>query len=637
MAPKSPWEEEESPVPVTSGPHMNFEEVDRQCHHCRSHSLVTDWAAGDRICTNCGVVGEERIPDDRPEWREFNDADDLAKGLPAAARCGMVPVDETRYLGGLQPTTLSLHVYGGGSCAIRKRLFATNRKLDFMMQKQHARALTTAKLSRQARKRLLTVEDDSWEEVDSVRPDYDRLLLQEEEQAQRTKDALYAEKWSINRAILLHGQGEESSTHGPLHYGEEGREELLQQLDAPLQKAAADLYQAYTMLQAASQKLHLPDRVLHEATAMMCRYATSRDGITVKGVSSRISPTNKDSSTLDKKEAAERLREYNRQKQAGALGSALLYLTARKLGWERSPVEVCSSFQPQDGLKGADTFIKPKHCYCAMNEVRAVFPHYHGHSTGNLNDDHAVSATDSIGNFVEHATRKLELPPVAVASIRTLVQQYRREQIESETKSMTKLSTICASISLFVCLAGASLQRLAQQAQNSESITFKRQRPLGFDNDERSSKRTRLEEEVVPFDEGSATVPGTPKDVFVPSSEEPGTQAFDAFSHSPNEDPLSEKKQYEMRRIWDAWSEQMPWFRSIARIEQSCGVSRNAVLSFYKAKIFPRRHALLDVLQVGASNSKDANDSMLKDTPLASVLLKKITAAAPLMSSKGEL
>jgi hypothetical protein len=186
---------------------------------------------------------------------------------------------------------------------------------------------------------------------------------------------------------------------------------------------------------------------------------------------------------------------------------------------------------------------------------------------------------------------------------------------------------------------------LAQQAQKSESITAKRHRPLGIDNDEGSGKRTRLEKELVsqPFDEDSATQPEAPenvsklKDAFAPSTVVPEAQAFDAFSHSAVEDPISEKKRYEMRRIWDAWSEQMPWFRSITRIEQSCGVSRNAVLSFYTTKIFPRRHALLDVLQDGASSSNDVNDSMLKDTPLASVLLKNIAAAAPLMSSKGEL
>jgi transcription initiation factor TFIIIB Brf1 subunit/transcription initiation factor TFIIB len=591
------------------------------------------------VCTNCGVVGEERIPDDRPEWREFNDADDLAKGLPAAARCGMVPVDETRYLGGLQPTTLSSQVFGGGTCAIRKRLLTTNRKLDIMMQKQHARALKTAKVSRQARQRH---NIDDWEEVDSVRPDYDHLLLQEEEDAQRSKDALYAEKWSIDRAILLHGQGEEeTSTHGPLNHGDEGREELLQRLDAPLQRAAADVYQAYTMLQSASRKLHLPDRVLHETTAMMCRYATRRDGITVKGVSSRVSSANKDS-----KEAVERLRDYNKQKQTGALASALLFLTARKLGWTRSLAEVCFSFQPEN--VGEEAFIKPKHCSKAMNEVRAMFPQYG--RAGVLQNE--TGATDSTGNFCEYATQKLELPPVAVASIRTLVQQFRKEQMESETTSMAKLSTICASISLLVCLAGASLQRLAQQAQHSETHTAKRQRPYGIGDNGKPRKRTKVADEPSQaagklFDKDAATQPGAPnnksdlklKIASTPSTPVSGGDAFDVFSHSAVEDAISEKRLYEMRRIWDAWSEQMPWFRSVARIEQSCGVSRNAVLSFYKTRIFPRRHALLDVLQNSATGSKqnDIHDSMLQDTPLASVLLRNIAAAAPLLNSKGQL
>jgi hypothetical protein len=75
----------------------------------------------------------------------------------------------------------------------------------------------------------------------------------------------------------------------------------------------------------------------------------------------------------------------------------------------------------------------------------------------------------------------------------------------------------------------------------------------------------------------------------------------------------------------------MPWFCSVACIEQSCGVSRNAVLSFYKT--------MLDILQSSTTGSKlnDANDSMLQDTPLAPVLLKNIAAAAPLLNSKGQL
>jgi hypothetical protein len=37
------------------------------------------------------------------------------------------------------------------------------------------------------------------------------MLLQEEEDLEQCKDVLYSKKWSINRAILLHGQGEEEA------------------------------------------------------------------------------------------------------------------------------------------------------------------------------------------------------------------------------------------------------------------------------------------------------------------------------------------------------------------------------------------------------------------------------------------
>jgi hypothetical protein len=73
------------------------------------------------------------------------------------------------------------------------------------------------------------------------------------------------------------------------------------------------------------------------------------------------------------------------------------------------------------------------------------------------------------------------------------------------------------------------------------------------------------------------------KNGFTPSTPVSEGDAFDVFAHSAVEDAaISQKRGYEMRRICDAWSEQIPWFCSVACIEQSCGVSRNVVLSFYK-------------------------------------------------------
>jgi hypothetical protein len=91
--------------------------------------------------------------------------------------------------------------------------------------------------------------------------------------------------------------------------------------------------------------------------------------------------------------------------------------------------------------------------------------------------------------------------------------------------------------------------------------------------------------------------------------------------------------------MWDAWAEQMPWSRSVALVESSCGVSRNLFLDYYKANIYPQRHALLNVLREAVSSSDTPTDDLahesitLAETPLASVLLPHIVTAAPLMKN----
>ena len=44
---------------------------DEVCRECNSTEIVTDFSAGDRICTNCGIVIGERIIDERDEIRTF--------------------------------------------------------------------------------------------------------------------------------------------------------------------------------------------------------------------------------------------------------------------------------------------------------------------------------------------------------------------------------------------------------------------------------------------------------------------------------------------------------------------------------------------------------------------------------------
>ena len=696
------------------------------CHHCHSTALRVDWKQGDRVCTNCGVVAEEHLLDDGPEWRDFNEAEDLAKGLPAAARCGLVPVDETKYIGGLQPTTLSKQPFGGvvGGTAIngadgyklssiRARLIATDRKLNRMTEKMHRRALEEAKLDlsiQQKRLRERTLLSNGNEHADdeiddddesSVRPEYDHLILQEEEDAHRMHAALHTNKWSLSRAILLHGTADEQE-----QLGENVCEEkyFLEKMDNSLKAAAKDLYNAYSMISHAARCLNLPEKVLNETIHRLLRYASRRDGFLVKGVSSRISSsplslsphddgsgygtnatssdTNTRDQTAEKRNAAiRRLREHNKLKQMGSLGSAILFLTARNLGWTRSLVEVCASFQVAgnngDGDEFVDMadFIKPKHVFRAMNEIKTTFPDY-AHSMA-MNDAGYVEAhpmtqqesamsqaglnagqpsrnmkdsAEALANFVDHSLRRLQLPPVAEASIRTLFAHCRSEQIQMGQHSGTKLSTLCAAVTYFVCTAGAVMQKLAQQAK-TRSIASPQYLNMTVASTSRSQlKRARggpsTTLEIPLAKKKAKTEPAScgPTNVTATACNEDDSdvrpysvedEPFDVFKHPVVED--QSEKQYEMRRMWDAWAEQMPWLRKLAEVEESCGVSRTVVMEFYRSNLYPRRKFLLGILKDSVSKEKTSVDPLysLRDAPFASMLLDNISTAAPLMTAKG--
>jgi transcription initiation factor TFIIIB Brf1 subunit/transcription initiation factor TFIIB len=654
-----------SPV-VSTSPVLSMmpQEQTQRCRSCQSDELYVDWSQGDRICTSCGVVDEGNLLDDRPEWREFNDDNDLAKNGKSGARSGLVVVDDARYLGGLQPTTLSKQVFGGSTAnsnMTRKRLLAANHRLDRTMEKMHAQSLKTAKLSHRARKRKTNLQDNEESDIDtdmdnSVRPEYEQMLIQEEEDAHRVQAALQADKWSLQRAIRLFApSSDQVSTN--LNNQEEEIEDLNKRLSAPLKRASQDLYTAYAMLLAAAQTLHLPDRVSNEATTMLCRYASRRDGITVRGVASTLKRKSKANVSKQEEEAAkEALRDYNKTKQMGSLCAALLFFTARNLGWPRSLVEVCESIQPtnlsgQHLEAGKDQFIKRKHCSRAMTEVRELFPDYArpvAVASGAIRTIEG-SNDSAITNFAEHAIRKLDLPPVAEACVRLLVLHHRKEQDSMDTSNGKRLPTICASMTYFISAAGEIMQRLALQATQAgkrRTVPAPSAAPPTKKikiEDARNPDRTKQsvehvkQEEVKVEDvqqEGAATdnTPGTKHDDVELL---PDVISLEDDGH----DIAAEQRAYEMRRMWDAWAEQMPWSRSVALVESSCGVSRNLFLEYYKANIYPQRHALLNVLREAVSSVDTRTDELahesitLTETPLASVLLPHIVTAAPLMKN----
>jgi len=553
----------------------NDDDDDRPCRSCQSFALKTDWAQGDRVCTNCGVVDEGQLLDTRPEWMTYQDDEGTNK-----ARSGMQAVDESKYLGGLQPTTLSNHIFGGvvagsGDTTRRKNLIVANKKMDHSMEQQHKKILQLTKLDRLVRLKhgCTTAEGENEPDI-GIRPDHDQAvennILKEEEDA--AHHALYGDKWSLERALTLHGDASEQVAHL-------NREDLLKTMDSISKKAASSLYQAFSILKEGYNALHLPDRVLQESSHMLVQYATRKDGIRVTGVSSRLSENR--NVTKDHAEVSEKLRDFNRRKQSSALACALLYLTARNLGFTRTLQEVVNSF----------SLIKTKHCSKAIAELKQVFPDFAKHST-----------LPQAG-LVEHATRKLELPPVATACVQYLVHHLER------TIEVAKPSTLCASITYFVCQAGDIMQCLAKQSQATTLVgTASRKRKL------------------VPSDSNDTNV------TVLKAASRPKTQRFDVFSDAPLE-ASRETMDYEMRRLWDAWSEQMAWMRTPAQVEQAFGVSRKVLIDFYAARIYPQRAELLQLLTTSAA--KKGEQGQLAGTPRATVLLSNIVSAATIMKASG--
>jgi hypothetical protein len=554
--------------------------------------------------------------DDRPEWREFNDTDDLAKGGPNLARCGIVLVDESKYFGGLQPTCLSGYIFGSAyktSATTRKRLIRANRRIDNYMERSHAQAIDNAKIScKMAARGLEPGNADS-----EVRPEFEQLLLQEEEDANRLQQALNASKWSLSRAIRLFGSAHDQETFG------DSRQEdasLDDKLDHKLRQCSRDLYHAYSILNAATRKLELPSRVVNDCVDLLCRYAARRDGILVRGVSSTLQLRSKDTTKqckIQEEHAKNSLRDYNKAKQAGALAAAIIVYYSRRHAHERSIQAICTSIEPPSleneclDIKG--DFIKKKHCSRAMKEVEIFFPDVvQSPATVRLassNDlQQSVLDNQNVVNVAEHVVRQLGLPPVAEASVRLLCLYWQEKR-----QSNVKLATLCGSIVYFVCCTGAVMQKLASQATKS--------------------KKRRLTYSI-----------NDPTETAIVERESEWEQHFLSDNGKVNLESLNseakDQRAYEMMRAWDAWQEQMPWSKSIADIERCCGTSSSVLLEFYRQFLHPCRHELLVVLKESVEEARKPpfvqdESATLWHTPMASVLLPQVPVAAALLKVDG--
>jgi transcription initiation factor TFIIIB Brf1 subunit/transcription initiation factor TFIIB len=574
---------------------LNNTNMEPQCRACHSTALYTDWSQGDRVCTSCGVVDEEHLMDRGPEWRDYQDDPDFT-----AQRSGMVPINEDLYLGGLQPTLVSSYTFGDRNPSIRNKLASANHKIDYLMQKQHAKALSSAHLSHKIKRKHNTEESHQ-----DVRPELEQLIVKEEDDANRLRTAMYAEKWSLQRAIRWH----------------EGHEDELAQSDKVLQKAAHDLYAAYSMLLKSAEALDLNERVKQEASNLLCRYATLRDGLLVRGIAiarrkSAVEPVHEPN--VQKKRrlvppqrqrvleqaAKDSLNDYNTVKQHGALCAAILFLTARNLKQPRSLTDVCNSIQPPKSmadtnsyLSNEDTFIKKRHCSRAFHEIKETFPDFAqaASSADGITTMEDPTGEDAIHNLIEHTLRKLHLPPVAGTCV-----QFLMQLLQGSKEAKVNI----AAITLFVCHAGSTMQRLAQQSrQQSRGSSFSKKRKFDY-----------------------------------------AVQSTDEAESSLDSSQLEEEQRtYVMQRMWDAWNEQTEWARSLIEIENCCGVSNKLISESYQTNLYPKRHELLsslqDAVKIDGPNEfvSGGTPQRLTETPQASILLTRLTAASPLMKPSSKL
>jgi len=643
---------------------------ERICDHCGSSKLFTDWTQGDLICTNCGVVIEEKLRDTRPEWKDFNDDADLAKGLPNSARCGLVPTNESRYVGGLQPTSYSRHVFGGaygagvGSSRCSsinnvRRLLRTNHKIDKMIEKIEGDKLKEAQMAREImikrRKERKEIKIETTKDAslpDGVTSSSNAMVVTEEDEAADDVDAdaessfnrlnvFNNEKWSIDRAIVLHG-GPNDCCGGQIMRDQEQRS-LLKRMNKAENIASLDVFQAYKIMQNANAKLSLPDKVIVECTNFMCQYAARRNGFHVKGVKSNVK-FDYDANGTDraKQEATEKQqisREVNKVRQMSALAAALMYVCGKKLGHSNSLADVCHSFSNGDdvikkevgasssGSKNPiENVIKPKHCSKAIAELKIEFPHIFKLSTYLGMKKETQNSVENTTSLVHRMTKSLSLPDLVSGVTCAMIDHYVKEQFNQGTLSEKKFSTMCVSMIYLVCIAGSTMQRLACQTLKSEKLECKRKAQMeycSFGNVSlkrvkqdsisfmkgkglNASKRVHTTEmnvaDTKPTPEVQASISNSGKrkaeEMLEPEDCFDQLDNFDAdlaySSVDASKCSLNPTQNVNSLRGWQTWSEQKSWNRDLILIEKSACISRRMIHNFCSKNLFPRRAELLE-------------------------------------------
>lgn len=634
-----------------------------QCFSCHSTEICTDTAQGDVICTSCGVVQHSNICYTGPEWRDYKDNDD---GRVVTARCGIVVQDDygigndgsnggSRWyesVTGISSTVYGAAAYGHGNpersikeSTYRKRLLRTKRLVDNMIERDHKLQLNDCKLNmdlKRVKRENGCEESTDIDPISSSMIEHEQFILKQEEEKTQSNLALVSDKWSLKRAILLHGTSEEQEdyTDDGSYEIENTKSDMLKRIDSTQRKASSDVYLAYVIARTAMHKLNLVtmNRVVAEVMDRICKFAAVKQGFFVKGVASKVSSLKSKKTNHRHKgvgtHSIDQQRQQNKQKQMGALGSAFIYLVCKKNGLGRTLTEICSSFEYMDIYNGKYTpskskrkqevMIKPKHCSKAMAEIRSLFPRYiqsiAAATATTTTVPSAVSATQvkveegykisptsypaispqevaTTMDFVEHSTRKLKLSPIAIISIQKLVllSKYRQESLG--ISSGIKPIKLVASITLLVCDMGAVMQRLAMQACKSEeerlkasNASRKRKRNFGsiFATTEHKQKKALTNTQLSHESElPDATIALSSTDEISIPGELDDTTA----------DTSSEKKKVSVQRSWQEWRKEESWSRPMEKFELTFNVSKATLRECYRKEVYPRRKKFMEELQ----------------------------------------
>src|SRR5256885_8795985 len=66
-------------------------EITTQCPECHGDHLVRDYSRAEIVCEDCGLVLDDMIIDEGPEWRAFHSGQREAPGRGGPPRTNMAP------------------------------------------------------------------------------------------------------------------------------------------------------------------------------------------------------------------------------------------------------------------------------------------------------------------------------------------------------------------------------------------------------------------------------------------------------------------------------------------------------------------------------------------------------------------